>query len=124
MQAYIIGCAKRSRARSENGTEERGRDWSGRRDSNPRPRPWQGRALPLSYTRIRWAASHAAVRREAMPKGALLCNWRRYPLLAICPVQPSLPMPATPDDLFALLDRLGIPHPTVTHAPLFTVEES
>jgi Ala-tRNA(Pro) deacylase len=33
-------------------------------------------------------------------------------------------MPATPDDLFALLDRLGIPHPTVTHAPLFTVEES
>src|SRR5215218_1265332 len=28
--------------------------WSGRRDSNPRPRPWQGRALPLSYTRIRW----------------------------------------------------------------------
>src|ERR1700737_1969920 len=28
--------------------------WSGRRDSNPRPRPWQGRALPLSYTRILW----------------------------------------------------------------------
>src|SRR5437660_1315528 len=26
--------------------------WSGRRGSNPRPRPWQGRALPLSYTRI------------------------------------------------------------------------
>ena len=26
--------------------------WSGRRDSNPRPRPWQGRALPLSYTRV------------------------------------------------------------------------
>ena len=25
--------------------------WSGRRDSNPRPRPWQGRALPLSYAR-------------------------------------------------------------------------
>src|SRR5262245_65961065 len=22
--------------------------WSGRRDSNPRPRPWQGRALPLA----------------------------------------------------------------------------
>jgi hypothetical protein len=30
--------------------------WSGRRGSNPRPRPWQGRALPLSYTRIRLAA--------------------------------------------------------------------
>src|SRR2546422_10409615 len=25
--------------------------WSGKRDSNPRPRPWQGRALPLSYSR-------------------------------------------------------------------------
>ena len=33
-------------------------------------------------------------------------------------------MPATPDDLFALLDQLEIPHPTVTHAPLFTVEET
>src|SRR6202166_926566 len=38
------------------------KSWSGRRDSNPRPRPWQGRALPLSYTRIRlgkadWTAS-------------------------------------------------------------------
>ena len=25
--------------------------WSGRRDSNPRPQPWQGCALPLSYAR-------------------------------------------------------------------------
>ena len=25
--------------------------WSGRRDSNPRLRPWQGRTLPLSYSR-------------------------------------------------------------------------
>jgi Ala-tRNA(Pro) deacylase len=33
-------------------------------------------------------------------------------------------MPATPDDLFAYLDRLGIAHKTVTHPPLFTVEES
>ena len=33
-------------------------------------------------------------------------------------------MPATPDDLFAYLDRLGIAHSTVTHAPLFTVEQS
>jgi Ala-tRNA(Pro) deacylase len=33
-------------------------------------------------------------------------------------------MAATPDDLFAFLDRLGIPHRTVTHPPLFTVEES
>jgi Ala-tRNA(Pro) deacylase len=33
-------------------------------------------------------------------------------------------MPASPDDLFALLDRLAIPHATVSHAPLFTVEQS
>ena len=28
-----------------------GGDWSGRRDSHPRPQPWQGCALPLSYAR-------------------------------------------------------------------------
>ncbi len=33
-------------------------------------------------------------------------------------------MPATPADLFALLDKLGIAHRTVTHPPLFTVGES
>ena len=33
-------------------------------------------------------------------------------------------MPATPDDLFAFLDRLGLAHATVAHPPLFTVEES
>jgi Ala-tRNA(Pro) deacylase len=33
-------------------------------------------------------------------------------------------MPKTPDELFAFLDKLGIVHRTVTHAPLFTVEQS
>jgi len=33
-------------------------------------------------------------------------------------------MSASPDDLFAFLDRLGIAHPTVAHPPLFTVEQS
>ena len=33
-------------------------------------------------------------------------------------------MAATPADLFAFLDRLGIAHRTVEHAPLFTVEQS
>jgi Ala-tRNA(Pro) deacylase len=33
-------------------------------------------------------------------------------------------MPATPADLFAFLDRLGIAHRTVSHPPLFTVGES
>ena len=26
--------------------------WSGRRDSNPRPPPWQGGVLPLNYFRV------------------------------------------------------------------------
>jgi hypothetical protein len=42
-------------------------NWSGRRDSNPRPRPWQGRALPLSYTRIRDGGNHS-------PSTADLCQ--------------------------------------------------
>jgi Ala-tRNA(Pro) deacylase len=33
-------------------------------------------------------------------------------------------MPRTPAELFAYLDRLGIAHRTVTHPPLFTVEQS
>src|SRR5688572_4012742 len=33
-------------------------------------------------------------------------------------------MPASPSDLFAFLDRLGIAHSTATHPPLFTVEQS
>jgi Ala-tRNA(Pro) deacylase len=32
--------------------------------------------------------------------------------------------PVTPDELFAALDRLGIAHSTVSHPPLFTVEQS
>jgi Ala-tRNA(Pro) deacylase len=33
-------------------------------------------------------------------------------------------MSATPEELFAALDRLGIAHTTVRHAPLFTVGQS
>jgi Ala-tRNA(Pro) deacylase len=32
-------------------------------------------------------------------------------------------LPATPQDLFAFLDSLGIEHSTVTHPPFFTVDE-
>jgi hypothetical protein len=50
-------------------------DWSGRRDSNPRPRPWQGRALPLSYARSCasgcWPIKPAAVVRGALSGTAL-----------------------------------------------------
>jgi Ala-tRNA(Pro) deacylase len=34
------------------------------------------------------------------------------------------PMPASPDDLFACFNRLGIAHRTVRHAAVFTVEEA
>ena len=33
-------------------------------------------------------------------------------------------MPASPDELFAYLDSLGIAHQTVSHPPVFTVEEA
>ena len=33
-------------------------------------------------------------------------------------------MPALPDELFAYLDSLGITHRTVSHPPVFTVEEA
>src|SRR5687767_770356 len=38
--------------------------WSGKRDSNPRPRPWQGRALPLSYSRLTINATAAILTRR------------------------------------------------------------
>jgi hypothetical protein len=72
------------RAMGENNKAARGRlvvwfaklkFWSGRRDSNPRPRPWQGRALPLSYTRIRDAGGDGAPSTgRAMPNAAPECN--------------------------------------------------
>src|SRR6516165_1961316 len=51
-RAYIIRCGKRSVERPKIERQDWENFWSGRRDSNPRPRPWQGRALPLSYTRV------------------------------------------------------------------------
>ncbi len=33
-------------------------------------------------------------------------------------------MPKTPDELFAALDALGIAHKTITHPPVFTVEQA
>src|SRR4029453_3185513 len=51
---------------------------------------------------------------------AVHCGWPRDFLQAIR----ENPMPATPDDLFAFLDSLGIAHKSVRHPPLFTVEQS
>jgi hypothetical protein len=56
--------------------------WSGRRDSNPRPQPWQGCALPLSYTRIRerrrWLAATADLC-QMRPTNATGLRRRREP---------------------------------------------
>src|SRR5215470_7124396 len=46
-----------------------------------------------------------------------------HTVVRIVPMVP-VEMPTTPDELFAFLDRLSIPHKTATHAPLFTVEQS
>ena len=40
-------------------------NWSGRRDSNPRPQPWQGCALPLSYARAGGPAAPEGVAERA-----------------------------------------------------------
>jgi Ala-tRNA(Pro) deacylase len=56
-------------------------------------------------------------------RAALLSSDIRFPASDLRSIlQP--PMPALPSDLFALLDRLGIAHATVTHPALFTVEQS
>src|ERR1043166_6644586 len=149
--------------------------WSGRWDSNPRPQPWQGCALPLSYTRIRegkrpLAAALLCQMAPALaterPAPGLACAGLSVPLppfaqrmagaLGLGARQPNkverpptrlaslapLPaarfarggrerasgstgafMPATPDDLFAFLDRLGIAPPTIPHPPVFILGE-
>jgi Ala-tRNA(Pro) deacylase len=63
-----------------------------------------------------------------MPKSAQLGNHRLLATTAFAtaPVPPyqGNAMPATPDELFAYLDTLGIAHKTVTHPAVFTVEEA
>src|ERR1700741_1290743 len=46
------------------GLVRRAKSWSGKRDSNPRLRPWQGRTLPLSYSRSPVAASKSTKRKH------------------------------------------------------------
>src|SRR5216683_3864743 len=90
--------------------------WSGRRDSNPRPQPWQGCALPLSYTRIQKHGGFAVARlicqkarsfATAMVVGVTrrqAAEIDKRPNSIICNLFSA--MAATPDDLFAFLDRL------------------
>ena len=45
--------------------------WSGRRDSNSRPSPWQGDALPLSHSRIWCPEAESNHRHEDFQSSAL-----------------------------------------------------
>src|SRR5207253_11114362 len=51
---------------SSRGHQEPNR-WSGRRELNPRLRPWQGRTLPLSYSRSAAPIINEASERGKMP---------------------------------------------------------
>src|SRR6266403_5803505 len=55
------------------------KSWSGRRGSNPRPRPWQGRALPLSYTRIRDVGDRSPATAELCQMQAVNATVRARP---------------------------------------------
>jgi hypothetical protein len=50
------GCTNNRPGKAPGRARNRRVSWSGKRDSNPRLRPWQGRTLPLSYSRSRPSA--------------------------------------------------------------------
>src|SRR5262245_56199366 len=80
-----------------------------------------GCARLLCQKRPAFATAAPGIREPALPPtGRAL---RRLADPSVCPVN-DFAMPATPTELFAYLDRLGIAHRTVTHPPLFTVEQS
>ena len=73
----------RARARNKYGKVE---EWSGRRDSNPRPSPWQGDALPLSHVRKmgyvflldKAASSNATINNIPNKSAKIKCDsWKR-----------------------------------------------
>src|SRR3984957_3135394 len=79
--------------------------WSGRRDLNPRPSPWQGDALPLSYSRIRpeavYRAAHRRVNAGLLPGHEVLFHHRQHRIGARCCVDLQLGLR---DGLKLLLD--------------------
>lgn len=63
-----------------------GHRWSGNRGSNPGPRPWHGRALPLSYIRLN-LQGRAARDVSSGPRGNLL---KSRPTHRCMPGRPSV----------------------------------
>src|SRR5271155_1852527 len=69
--------------RSQPGRRRRA-EWSGRRDLNSRPSPWQGDALPLSYSRLLQIRVYRADRVRSNLGGResgrifAICEWFRW----------------------------------------------
>src|SRR5437763_14668154 len=69
--------------------------WSGRRDLNSRLRPWQGRTLPLSYSRLRKnnsTDSIALVKRGLLPlsSSSIIVGRARPAMLANLLIRPEI----------------------------------
>ena len=80
--------------------------WSGRRDSNPRPRPWQGRALPLSYTRMSRYLRRLAAAGDP-PYGASVPSMQAPRTQEQKPLHPPIYSVAIPGPARARADRYG-----------------
>ena len=75
-------------------------------------------STPELHPHPRW------VRRPTALDPRRSCYAKERPALQPCRGRPMKPpMPASPDELFAYLDSLGIAHKTVTHPAVFTVDE-
>jgi hypothetical protein len=74
--------------------------WSGRRDLNPRLRPWQGRTLPLSYSRFPphsttlSSFTHFCGPRDEIPKCAAIPRSARYCSSGLRAVDCASPCPS------------------------------
>src|SRR4029453_15409366 len=82
------------------------RPWSGRRDLNSRPSPWQGDALPLSYSRF-GARPFFAIRTLLSSGPKTIDRLHRLSLLPIadCQLPIGMIMPVT---VFAAVDYFPI----------------
>jgi Ala-tRNA(Pro) deacylase len=80
---------------------------------------------PFNATVCRRPASAFIRKANFVNPGAPTGEWRyRWVLRFLKHTASTVKMPASPQDLFAFLDRLSIRHCTVTHPPLFTVADS
>ncbi len=85
--------------------------WSGRRDLNPRLRPWQGRTLPLSYSRSGTLIITNARTAGQMPVGWVPHSWPAFGLGWGITAAPQSIHPAMPSRVLRVHPRGNfIPH--------------